>query len=74
MKQSQNNTYDYLIVGTGFFGAICAYELTVEDGDLVTAKKLIKELHHSENFYKLCSKASQELYQKHYHESNFKLI
>ena len=49
-------------------------ELTVEDGDLVTAKKLIKELYNSENFYKLCSKASQELYQEHYHESNFKLI
>lgn len=28
MKESHNSTYDYLIVGTGFFGAICAHELT----------------------------------------------
>jgi hypothetical protein len=47
--------------------------LTVEDGDLESARKLIQELHTNREFYILCSKQSQELYQKHYHEKHFKL-
>lgn len=47
--------------------------LTVEDGDLNTARKLIQKLDTDENFYILCSKETQELYQQYYHEDNFKL-
>ena len=47
--------------------------LTVEDGDLETARKLVQELDTNEEFYILCSKQSQELYQEHYHERHFKL-
>ena len=46
-------------------------ELTVKDGDLATARKLIKELHSSEEFYILCSQKAMKLYQEHYHENKF---
>ena len=46
-------------------------ELTVADGDLDTARKLIKKLHTDEEFLKLCSQQTKELYQEHYHEDKF---
>ena len=48
-------------------------ELTVADGDLATARKLINKLYNDEEFYKLCSDLTKILYQEHYHESKFKL-
>ena len=48
-------------------------ELTVADGDLNTARKLINKLYNDEEFYILCSKMTLMLYQKHYHESKFNL-
>jgi hypothetical protein len=48
-------------------------ELTVRDGDLSTARKLIKKLHIDKKFYKFCSKQAVELYKENYHESKFKL-
>lgn len=48
-------------------------ELAVKDGDLQTAKKLVKELYSNESFRILCSKQSKELYQQHYHESVFSI-
>jgi len=48
-------------------------ELTVADGDLNTARKLIHKLYNDEEFYKLCSQQTKELYQKYYHESKFNL-
>ena len=47
--------------------------LTVEDGDLEAARKLVQELDTNEEFYILCSKQSQELYQEYYHERHFKI-
>lgn len=46
-------------------------ELTVADGDLESARKLIKKLYSDEEFYILCSKITLDLYQEHYHESKF---
>jgi hypothetical protein len=46
-------------------------ELTVKDGDLVTARKLIKKLHNDAAFYSLCSEVTQLLYKEHYHENKF---
>lgn len=46
-------------------------DLTVPDGDLISAKKLVKKLDSDEKFYKLCSTSTLELYQKYYHESKF---
>ena len=48
-------------------------ELTVADGDLVSARKLIEKLYNDQEFYKLCSEMTLMLYQEHYHESKFKL-
>lgn len=48
-------------------------ELTVEDGDLDSARKLIFKLNNDEEFYKLCSEMTLMLYQEHYHESKFQL-
>lgn len=48
-------------------------ELTVADGDLESARKLIKKLHSDEKFYILCSKMTLDLYQEHYHESKFSI-
>ena len=48
-------------------------ELTVADGDLATARKLIKKLYNDEEFYILCSEMTLRLYQEHYHESSFNL-
>lgn len=46
-------------------------ELTVEDGDLETARILIQKLHNNVDFYILCSNQTKELYQKYYHEDKF---
>lgn len=46
-------------------------ELTVADGDLHTARKLIKKLYNDEEFYILCSELTQLLYKEHYHENKF---
>lgn len=48
-------------------------ELTVADGDLGSARKLIQKLHNDEEFYKVCSDMTLMMYQEHYHESKFKL-
>lgn len=48
-------------------------ELTVEDGDLDSARKLIFKLNNDNEFYKLCSEMTLMLYQEHYHESKFQL-
>ena len=47
--------------------------LSIEDGDLESARKVVQELYTNEEFYILCSKQSQELYQEYYHERHFKL-
>jgi hypothetical protein len=46
-------------------------ELTVADGDLESARKLIKKLHNDKDFYILCSELTQLLYKEHYHEDKF---
>ena len=46
-------------------------ELTVKDGDLKTARKLIYRLHNDKEFYTLCSDLTQLLYKEHYHEDKF---
>ena len=46
-------------------------ELTVRDGDLATARKLINKLHNDKEFYILCSETTQLLYKQHYHEKTF---
>jgi len=48
-------------------------KLTVADGDLDAARKLIKKLYTDEEFYILCSQEATKLYQEHYHESKFKI-
>lgn len=47
-------------------------ELTVKDGDLVTARKLIQKLYHDQEFYTLCSKRTRTLYETYYTEQSFK--
>jgi hypothetical protein len=46
-------------------------ELTVRDGDLDTARKLIKKLYNDKEFYILCSDMTQLMYKEHYHENKF---
>lgn len=46
-------------------------ELTVKDGDLTTARKLINKLDVDKEFYTLCSNTTSTLYKKHYHENKF---
>ena len=48
-------------------------ELSVEDGDLISARKLIQKLHNDEEFYKMCSDTTLMMYREHYHENKFKL-
>lgn len=48
-------------------------ELTVADGDLNSARKLIYRLHNDEEFYILCSEMTLMLFEEHYHESKFKI-
>jgi len=46
-------------------------ELTVEDGDLTSARKLVKKLHLDQEFYILCLNLTKKLYKEHYHEDTF---
>ena len=48
-------------------------ELTVADGDLATARKLMHKLYNDEEFYILCSEMTLMLYAEHYHEDSFRL-
>jgi len=48
-------------------------DLTVEDGDINKAKKLLNSLENDKDFYILCSGKTTELYRQFYHESNFKI-
>jgi hypothetical protein len=48
-------------------------DLTVEDGDLNTARKLISKLDSDKDFYTLCSETTLAMYNEHYHESKFQL-
>ena len=48
-------------------------ELTVKDGDLLEARRLVRKLNEDRNYYSNCSSETQELYQQHYHERHFKL-
>ena len=45
--------------------------LTVVDGDLASARNLIKKLHSDDQFYTLCSQETVKLYRQHYHEDTF---
>mgnify|MGYP000323951591 CR=1 FL=1 len=47
-------------------------ELTVEDGDLATARKLVGLLHNDESFYNQCSQRARTLYETYYTEQSFK--
>jgi hypothetical protein len=47
--------------------------LSVNDGDLGKARTLLSKLENDKEFYTLCSNSTKELYQKLYHESNFKI-
>tara|TARA_R110000796_G_scaffold93917_2_gene198551 strand:- start:2777 stop:3280 length:504 start_codon:yes stop_codon:yes gene_type:complete len=47
--------------------------LTVKDGDLNTARKLISRLDNDSDFYTLCRNETLEMYNEHYHESKFKI-
>ncbi len=48
-------------------------DLTVEDGDINKARKLLNSLENDKDFYTLCSGKTTELYRQFYHESNFKI-
>jgi len=50
---------------------LCHPSLTVEIGDLVTAKKMLTLLKTDINFYQNCSNTSKENYKKYYHENKF---
>jgi len=52
---------------------LCHPELTVEVGNIVHAKELIKELNNNSKFYNDCSKQSRDNYNTYYQESNFKI-
>ena len=47
--------------------------LTVKDGDLDSARKLISRLDSDKDFYTLCSETTLAMYNEHYHESKFKI-
>lgn len=48
-------------------------KLSVKDGDVDAARKLIDKLYNDKEFYILCSVLAKESYRDNYHESNFKL-
>ena len=48
-------------------------DLTVELGDLESAKNLLILLNTDENFYQKCSTLTKEIYKSKYHESKFKI-
>jgi hypothetical protein len=47
--------------------------LSVDDGDLNSARELLNRLDTDKDFYILCSGRTKELYNQFYHESNFKI-
>lgn len=51
---------------------ICHPDLTVEIGDLDSARKISHKLRNDEDFYIYCVSISKEAYNKHYSETNFK--
>ena len=52
----------------------CHPDLTVKLGDLATAKEKLTQLKLDKEWYNKCSQLAKEQYQKHYHESKFKII
>jgi hypothetical protein len=52
---------------------ICHPYLTVKLGDLATAKEKLIRLKSDKQWYDKCSITAKEQYQKHYHESKFKI-
>jgi hypothetical protein len=48
-------------------------ELSVDDGDLKTARKLLKRLDTDKEFHTLCSNTTLKNYKEFYHESKFKI-
>ena len=52
---------------------LCHPNLTVEVGDLVQAKNLLKELENNKAFYSNCSSDAKKNYLEYYHESKFKI-
>ena len=52
---------------------LCHPDLTIEIGNLKEAKNLAKELRNNEEFYIHCSSRAKDVYQKLYHENNFKI-
>jgi len=52
---------------------VCHPYLTVKLGDLSTAKEKLTQLKEDKQWYDKCSQTAKEQYQKHYHESKFKI-
>ncbi len=52
---------------------ICHPDLTVEVGDLTSARNIALKLRKDEEFYLYCSKLSKDMYNKHFSESQFLL-
>ena len=50
---------------------ICHPDLTVEVGDLASARKIATKLRNDEEFYLYCSKLSREMYETHFSEKQF---
>ena len=48
-------------------------DLTVKDGDLDTARRLISKLDNDKDFYTLCSNTTSKMYNEHYHESKWRI-
>jgi hypothetical protein len=51
----------------------CHPYLTVEIGDLLEARNLVRKLNKDDDFYLKCSQITVENYKKYYHESKFKI-
>ena len=50
---------------------LCYPELTIEVGDLLTAKKLLGKLKNNSYFYDTVANQARENYKKHFHENIF---
>lgn len=50
---------------------LCHPELTIEVGDLLTAKKLLGKLKNNSYFYDMVANQARENYKKHFHENIF---
>lgn len=51
---------------------LCHPDLTVEVGDLISARNISLKLRKDEEFYLYCSKLSKDMYNKHFSENTFK--